>query len=86
MNHNSAPHSTSTRRTSFADRLGHLPHEGAVGVASALIDTVGPTEAVDLMVEHFGWDATMQAVCGLADDRAGRVMYLTVRTLVSNAA
>lgn len=69
--------------SSFAESFDRLPPNGAVGVASALIDTVGPTQAVDLMVEHFGWDATMHAVVALDAPQASRVLYLVVQTLVT---
>lgn len=41
-----------------------------MGVAKALMATVGPRDAVDVLILEFGWDVTFQALALLRGDDA----------------
>ena len=45
-----------------------------MAVARAVLETVGPEEAVEVLVDEFGWDATFQA-CSLLRGPAAEAAF-----------
>lgn len=54
-----------------------------MGVARALLATVGEAETVEVMVAEFGWDVSFQALALLRGDEAGRAFGLAWEQLLT---
>lgn len=49
-----------------ADRSHGAPRRSALnGLTRALIDTLGPVDALPVLLAEFGWDATFQALAAV---------------------
>ncbi len=53
-----------------------------MGVARAVLATVGPADAARVLVDEFGWDAAFQALALLRGDDARQAFGATWTTLV----
>jgi hypothetical protein len=53
-----------------------------MGVARAVIATVGPRDAARVLIDEFGWDVTFQALALLRGDDAAATFGATWSTLV----
>lgn len=53
-----------------------------MGVARAVIATIGPTDAARVLVDEFGWDATFQALALLRGPDASETFGAVWTTLV----
>jgi hypothetical protein len=56
-----------------------------MGVARALLVTIGPRETVEVLVEEFGWDATFQALAMLRGDDAQRAFGISWEHLIQRS-
>lgn len=53
-----------------------------LGVARAMITTLGPRDAVVVLLAEFGWDATFQALAMLREDDAREAFGLVWQQLL----
>lgn len=53
-----------------------------LGVTRAMIATLGPKDAVSVLLAEFGWDATFQALSMLRGDEASEAFGLVWQQLV----
>ncbi|WP_370324842.1 hypothetical protein [Euzebya sp.] len=65
--------------------------QAVVGVAAALIDTVGGPQAAAILHAQYGWDITVQAVAHVRGDHvrgdeAGRALHHCVALLLVSDA
>ena len=65
--------------------MEHLPRLSSItGVARALIATVGPDEAVSILVSQFGWDVAFNALAQVDGPEAAAALFACVSQLVYN--
>lgn len=55
-----------------------------MGVARALVSTVGVEDGVDVLIEEFGWDVTFQALALLRGPEAERAFGLVWERLLED--
>lgn len=48
-----------------------------IGLARALIETVGPREAAEILIAEFGWDLTFQSLALLPDGPGRAALGIT---------
>lgn len=66
-----------------AERQARIPRITAVmGLARALLETLGPDEAVEVLIAEFGWDVSFQAVSLVRGGTASRALSVLCERLV----
>lgn len=53
-----------------------------MGLGRALIDTLGPGDAADVLISEFGWDLAFQALALVRGDDAGTAFGIAWQRLV----
>jgi hypothetical protein len=65
------------------DAEARTPRITAVmGLARALLDTLGPEEAVDVLLSEFGWDLSFQALALVRSEATPRALGVVCERLL----
>ncbi len=66
-----------------AEREVRIPRITAVmGLARALLETLGPDDAVEVLISEFGWDVSFQALSLVRGDGASEALGVTCERLL----